>query len=327
MNRAIALNMKGLKEYQRALDESNIVTKSDLSGRITYANDRFYEVTGFTPEEVLGKPHSLVRHPDTPKAVFADLWATIQAKKTWRGILKNRKKDGSHYVVDITILPILDEFDGISEYIAIRHDVTELEDKRSELEELATRDNLTGLGNRNKLIADIHAIQNPALVIVDIDRFNEINDFYGHRIGDMVIVEFANRLFANLPKGFRLYRYYGDRFALLAENPDRGRLIDFASGLNRRLVADHIRIEEKDFTFQTTTGVSFEPPQTLMPSVEMSVKYAKRTRRSFILYEKSLQLEKNYEENIEWAKRLTTPWHRAGYCLFFSPSSITERKK
>ncbi|MGE4294479.1 MAG: EAL domain-containing protein [Campylobacterales bacterium] len=319
LNRAVALNMKNLQEYQRALDESNIVTKSDLGGRITYANKMFYEMTGYTPEEVIGKPHNIVRHPETPKAVFADLWATIQAKKTWRGILKNLKKNGDYYIVDITILPILDEFDEIVEYIAIRHDVTELEDKRSELESIATRDNLTGLGNRNKLIAAIHRAQNPGAVIVDIDRFSEINDFYGHQIGDMVIVEFANRLFQALPKGFELFRYYADRFVILADNPDRQQFVAFAMTLAQRLSEEHIRMGDKDFTFQTTAGISFEPPETLISSVEMAVKHAKRAKQSFIVYDAALGLEKIYEENILWAKKITDALRLGRFIPYFQP--------
>lgn len=319
LNRSVALSLKNLQEYQRALDESNIVTKSDLGGRITYANKMFYEMTGYTPEEVIGKPHNIVRHPETPKAVFADLWTTIQAKKTWRGILKNLKKNGDYYIVDITILPILDEFDEIVEYIAIRHDVTELEDKRSELESIATRDNLTGLGNRNKLIAAIHRAQNPGAVIVDIDRFSEINDFYGHQIGDLVIVEFANRLFQALPKGFELFRYYADRFVILADNPDRQQFVAFAMTLSQRLSEEHIRMGDKDFTFQTTAGISFEPPETLISSVEMAVKHAKRAKQSFIVYDAALGLEKIYEENILWAKKITDALRLGRVIPYFQP--------
>ncbi|MFP4331996.1 MAG: HD domain-containing phosphohydrolase [Campylobacterales bacterium] len=124
-----------LNEYKDAVDESNIVSKTDPSGRITYANQKFCEISGYDLDELIGKPHSVVRHPDMPKEAFADLWKTIKDdKKVWRGIVKNRTKNGGYYVVDATIIPILDANKEVIEYIGIRHDITELEKYRELLE-------------------------------------------------------------------------------------------------------------------------------------------------------------------------------------------------
>lgn len=83
-----------------------IVSKTDLSGMITYANDAFIDISGFSREELIGKPHNIVRHPDMPAAAFADLWATVEQNKPWRGIVKNRTKDGGFYWVQATIVPV-----------------------------------------------------------------------------------------------------------------------------------------------------------------------------------------------------------------------------
>ncbi len=126
---------KFLKEYQNAVDASNIVSKADKYGIITFVNDAFCQVSGYTPEELVGQPHKIVRHPDMKAEVFKDLWQTIAAKKLWRGIIKNRTTDGRHYYVDTTISPITDHEGNIVEYIAVRKDITELEEIRQTLKE------------------------------------------------------------------------------------------------------------------------------------------------------------------------------------------------
>ena len=76
-----------------------IISRTDLSGVITYANDLFCEISGYTSDDLIGKPHSVVRHPDMPKSVFKELWETIQNKNQWTGVVKNLRKDGGFYWV------------------------------------------------------------------------------------------------------------------------------------------------------------------------------------------------------------------------------------
>lgn len=115
-----------LEQYKNAIDFTLIVSKADTDGIITYVNERFAELSGYTKEELLGQPHNIIRHPDTPPEVFADLWETIWQKGAWKGILKNRSKNGQEYYVKSTIFGILDEHGDIVEYIGLREDVTEL---------------------------------------------------------------------------------------------------------------------------------------------------------------------------------------------------------
>ncbi len=119
-----------LHEYKDAVDESAIVTKTDSKGIITYVNDQFVNISGYSKDELLGNPHSMVRHPDMPASAFKDMWHTIKdLKKPWRGQVKNKRKDGSHYWVQAFIKPILDIDRNIIEYIAMRVDITESKDK------------------------------------------------------------------------------------------------------------------------------------------------------------------------------------------------------
>ncbi|MDY0232798.1 MAG: PAS domain-containing protein [Sulfurimonas sp.] len=129
---------KILQEYKKAVDESTIFSIGDLKGNITYANKQFRNISGYTLKELIGKPHSIVRDPNTPKEAFEDMWQTIQNKKVWKGSLSNRKKNGDIYYVEATIVPILGDNNEIVEYAGIRSDITLLVTKEREL--LALRD-------------------------------------------------------------------------------------------------------------------------------------------------------------------------------------------
>ncbi|WP_136064758.1 methyl-accepting chemotaxis protein [Modicisalibacter radicis] len=89
-------------------DEHYLISRTDLKGRITYANPAFVEVSGFSRDELIGSPHSLVRHPDMPEAAFANLWETLEAGESWQGLVKNRCKNGDHYWVNASVTPIFE---------------------------------------------------------------------------------------------------------------------------------------------------------------------------------------------------------------------------
>ena len=132
-----------LEQYKDAIEKSNIISKTDVKGIITFVNDEFCKISGYSQEELLGKNHNIVRHPDVPASAFKVLWETIKAKQTYKATVKNRAKDGSTFYVNTTVIPILDENGDIEEFIAIRYDVTKevfykqnLEQKEKELHEL-----------------------------------------------------------------------------------------------------------------------------------------------------------------------------------------------
>lgn len=123
------------------VDRFALISETDTRGIITYANPKFCEVSGYSMEELIGKPHNIVRHPDMPKEVFKELWDTIKAGKIWQGEIKNRRKDGSHYWVLATVGPLLDAEGYPYRYVSMRVDITrqkELEAQlRSERDRLA----------------------------------------------------------------------------------------------------------------------------------------------------------------------------------------------
>lgn len=112
----------------KAVQDALVISTTDLQGVITYANDLFCKLTGFSREELIGQPHNLVRHPAVPKALYKEMWDTIQAGKIWTGIIPNCGKGGVVYVVDTTVQPIFDEAGDITGYISVRRVVNDLMD-------------------------------------------------------------------------------------------------------------------------------------------------------------------------------------------------------
>ena len=121
--------------YQEAIENSNIVSKTDIDGIITFVNEEFCKISGFSKEELLGSNHNIVRHPDVPKENFTLLWNTILSKKPYKTTVKNLCKDGSTVYLNTTITPILDDNENIKEFIAIRYDVTQEVELKKHLEQ------------------------------------------------------------------------------------------------------------------------------------------------------------------------------------------------
>lgn len=122
------LEQKLFQEYKDAVDRSVIVSKTNKHGIITFVNEKFTQISGYTYDELVGKPHNIIRHPDMPAHTFQELWETVLNAQTWEGVVKNRKKDGASYWVHTVINPLFDAEGNIFEFIAIRQDVTELEE-------------------------------------------------------------------------------------------------------------------------------------------------------------------------------------------------------
>ena len=124
---------KLLEQYKNIIDISASITKTDLKGIITFVNDQFCKMSGYTKDELIGKNHNIIRHPDNPKSLYKGMWDTIKSKKIWRGSIKNRKKNGDTCYESTVVAPILNAKDVIQEYISIRQDITELYTKKEVL--------------------------------------------------------------------------------------------------------------------------------------------------------------------------------------------------
>ena len=136
LNNQLQLKTQELEKSLSLVDKYIIRTTTDTKGIITSANKAFCDISGYSKEELIGKPHSLIRHPDMPKSAFKNLWETIEAGKNWFGEVKNRKKDGTYYWVIAYIEPIFDDNHTIVGYSAIRQDITDKKSVQFKMEEI-----------------------------------------------------------------------------------------------------------------------------------------------------------------------------------------------
>jgi PAS domain S-box-containing protein len=127
---------KELETRMNIINRTTLVTESDLYGAITYVNEKFCEVAKYHADEVIGKPHSILRHPDNPKELFKELWTTIKSGRIFQGTYPNKAKDGSTYWVEATIAPVFDEKGNIIKYIGVRYDITERVEQEEKTKQL-----------------------------------------------------------------------------------------------------------------------------------------------------------------------------------------------
>lgn len=308
-----------LKQYNEATKDSNIISTADLKGNITYVNDKFCEVSLYTYEEVLGKPHSIVRAEEDDE-IFQQLWETIKNKKVWYGVLKNRKKNGEFYWVNINIRPILDEKNEIIEYIAIRHEITDLVLKTEELKRNLRLDSLTNIGNRYKLIEDVSKSVNPCISILDIVSFSDVNDFFGYKTGDNVLKIVARKIEELLidKENYKVYRDHSDTFCIVAQNEDRDKFIKNIDEISKTIGKVPIVIKSRELYVQLSYVFSFESKENLLETANIIKRYS-QANKNIIIYDKALELEKDYEKNIFWTLKIKKALDEDKIVPYFQP--------
>lgn len=206
---------KILEQHYRIIEEHVALSSTDTEGTITHVTNAFCELTGYTREELLGNSHRIIRHPDMPDKVFKDMWGTIRLGLEWSGKVKNLKKDGNYFIANTQIAPVRDSEGRITEYLAIRNDIT---DKIA-----SNHDPLTNLYNRRKFEKELKSAiktatvyEEPlAMIIIDIDHFKSVNDQYGHQKGDEVIQQVAKIIQRSTRNTDVSARWGGEEFAII----------------------------------------------------------------------------------------------------------------
>ena len=245
---------KQIKDYINLIDENVITSTTNLNGNIIYASKAFCEISGYTKEELLGKNHRIVRHPDMDKSVYKNLWATISSDEAWQGEIKNRKKDGDFYWVEVKVYPIYDINGKKIGYTGIRQDITD----KKKIEEISITDELTKLYNRryfNEVFAqELNRAKrdgkNIAFLMLDVDHFKLYNDTYGHQNGDLVLSKIGEVLNSCSKRaGDFAFRLGGEEFGMVFSEPTIEEAMTFANSVResiKKLNMQHSRNSASD---------------------------------------------------------------------------------
>lgn len=325
------MSMSDCNMYRTAVDAAAIFSESDRFGNITYVNDQFCNVSGYSADELVGENHRILNSGLHSADFFVDMWKKISSGSVWKGEICNRKKDGSLYWVQSTIIPMYDSANqGILRYVSIRFDVTE---KRSLLESLqwqAEHDSLTGLSNRFLLskrldqaidVADRKNIV-LAVAILDLDGFKQVNDRYGHETGDLLLIEVSERLKSIMRAEDTVARLGGDEFVLVFLVRDGSFLESTMQRLLEALSSTYY-ISNIGVNVSASIGVTMYPKdsedaETLLRHADQAMYSAKQSgRNKFYLFD--VPKEKKEKSIFEIISRVRKALRNGELFLYYQP--------
>ncbi|ATB68426.1 cyclic di-GMP phosphodiesterase [Sulfurospirillum diekertiae] len=302
-----------LEHYKEAVDENTIVSKTNTKGIITYANKQFIAISGYNESELLGKPHNIVRHPDNPPSFFKEMWTTLKEGKTWKGVVKNRRKDGTAYYVKSVIMPLFDDQGNIQEYIAIRYDVSELFEQVDHLR----KDKLIELPSRKVLLEAIEHASNPHLAILNISGFRDINTLHGQAFGDLYLRHLAITIKQLMSKSWQFFHLHSDEFALYCDTsiPDNT-FNDECHHILTILNHEGLLIQNTFYPLSLRCGIA-NGASYLYNRAEIAMKEARISHKAFVIYDDNKGFEERLQKDIQWNETLMSALKENRFTIFF----------
>jgi len=235
-----------LNEFASIIDRYIITATTQKDSTIVSVSSAFVESSGYSKDELVGQKMKMIGHSDKDKNFFKELWNTISNGKTWNGDIKNKKKNGEDYWLEQHIIPTLNENNEIETFVSLGVDIT----AKKELEEMASRDKLTGLYNRRMVDEFIkveveshkrHSYNGLSVIMIDIDYFKDVNDEYGHQTGDIVLTQIAKHVMENSRKSDIQGRFGGEEFIIICPQ---------TTSESALILAEKIRIAVESFKFE-----------------------------------------------------------------------------
>ncbi len=293
--------MRGVTEQlqiQSAAMEATITAMfiTDATGTIEWVNRAFTEMNGWSSDEAIGENPRILKSGRQGPAHYRELWETILSGKPWSGRVVNRKKDGTHYVVDQWVTPILDSSGAVTHFVAVHDDVTAQVEAEAKVLHLATHDVLTDLPNRRLFLEHLEGAvararrheQTLGVLMLDLDRFKDVNDTLGHQSGDELLRQVATRLKERVRRTDTVSRFGGDEFAVLVDDAGLEGVEQLAKDLIAAL-SSPFEVLGHTVRSGTSVGISMgngeSVPQRLLEEADMALYVAKdRERGTFALY-------------------------------------------
>lgn len=301
----ISIDRLQLRLQSAALESAaNAIIITNEFGNIEWVNPAFTRFSGYTAAEVAGKNPRILRSEEHPRAFFEKFWETIQSGQIWHGELINRRKDGALYTVRQTVIPLLDQQNTITHFVAIQEDITQQREEEARMVKMAYYDPLTNLPNRilfqdrlrQALLQGRRNDWQVGVLFVDLDRFKRINDTLGHDAGDQLITEVANRLSASVRRSDSVARLGGDEFTvILPDLPDTDGALIVAQKIITAL-SEPILLKGHQVQITASVGIALFPDHAtdaegLVTRADIAMYEAKqRGKNTFALYEPGMDL-------------------------------------
>jgi len=264
-------------------------------GLIEMVNPAFTRITGYTSDEVVGKRPDLLHSGRHDNDFYERMWSTVNAADIWQGEVWNRRKSGEVYPEWLNISPVRDENGNVVHYLGIFSDISAVKRTEAQLEHMAHHDALTGLPNRALLNDRIdtalrraqRADRMVAVVFLDLDRFKDINDSFGHAIGDLVLKQVAERLRETVRDEDTVARLGGDEFVILIEDVEHGAQTDTATERILACLHPPVTVDHQEFYVGASLGVSMFPrdgytADALIRNADTAMYQAKRQGRNTV---------------------------------------------
>ena len=267
---------------------------TDADNRIIDVNPAFTTITGYGRHEALGNTPKMLGSGRQSPQFYAEMWRSLQEKKTWRGEIWNRRKSGEVYAELLSISAICDDTGKVQRHVGVFSDITYFKDHEAELSRVANYDALTGIPNR-RLLADrlaqgiAHAQRNSKLLAIcylDLDGFKEVNDRYGHKFGDELLIEITRRLQDELRAGDTLARLGGDEFVLLLnELTQEAECFPILERL-MQTISSPVQLDGHEVAVSVSIGVAYlgagETGDTLLRHADQAMYVAKQAGKNRI---------------------------------------------
>ncbi|MGR8929378.1 MAG: EAL domain-containing protein [Gammaproteobacteria bacterium] len=253
-----------VKKLNLAVENSpNLIMITDYTGTIEYVNPKIAEISGYSADEVIGHKTSLFSSDQTPIHEYQAMWQTISAGKVWRGVLKNKKKNGELYWSQQAIAPMLGDDGRITHFISIQEDVTEALKLSEQISYRATHDPLTDLINRSEFDRRLKRVVQTArtqhsehvLCYLDLDQFKLVNDTCNHIAGDELLRQISRALSQLIRQRDTLARLGGDEFAILMEHCSLDQAQKTAEKLHKMIEKYQFRWEGHSFRIGVSIGL------------------------------------------------------------------------
>jgi len=285
---------ESLRQLSQVVEQGPIaVIITDIDGIIQYVNPEFCAKSGYRSDEVVGQNPRILSTGDKTREEYALMWSTIRQGRPWRGIFRNRRKDGSHYWEEAVIAPVRDQGGVITHFIAIKQDVTERKAAEAHVEFLAHHDALTGLPNRvlvrdrwTQAVAYAERSGNKVgLMFLDLDNFKSVNDALGHPAGDHLLRGVASRLRECVRETDTVSRQGGDEFlVVLSDIRDAEAVGVIAEKIEARMAAA-FEIAGQEVVTSLSIGLCLHPDDgddfdALLQRADMAMYHAKEAGRN-----------------------------------------------